>query len=63
MADEANINILHITAVEGLVTMMNDHLGVLTEETVEKANMKLKTMKVLAEWQKTSLHDLRKVYE
>lgn len=62
-SNAANINILHITAVEGLAAMINEHLGALTENITEQHTIKLKAMQNLAEWQAKDLHELRKVYE
>lgn len=63
MNNNANTNIVHIQAIEGLAMQINDHLDALTEDTVEKYNIKLNTMKAMADWQAIALYSLRRAYE
>jgi len=63
MNNNANANIMHVEAIEGLAQQINEHLEASTADTVEQHEIKEQAIKNLAEWQKTDLHDLRRAYE
>ncbi len=62
-SNDANTNISHITAIEGLVTMVNDHLEALTVESTKHHAAKFEAIQALDEWQKVDLRKLRVIYE
>jgi len=63
MNNNANTNLMHVDAVEGLAMQINEHLDALIADTVEQHEIKEQAIKNLAEWQKIDLHDLRRAYE
>ena len=61
--NNANTNIIEITAIYGLLTQINYHLSKLDVGITEQQRLKLEAVDVLKNWQNVQLHALRGVFE
>jgi len=63
MAENQNINVMHITIIEGLTSEINGHIEALTPKTYKLQTVKDALCKGLAEWQANELRKARRAFE
>jgi hypothetical protein len=57
---DGNENIMHVVAIEGLLSQVNDHLGKISDD---KRTVKSKAIEEIDLFQKTTLYELRLLCE
>ena len=60
---ENNTNINHINAIEGLLSQVNDHLYHIEPENPRQHLSKSQAVEEIDLFQKTTLHDMRILFE
>lgn len=63
MSSENNKNIAHINSIEGLLSQVNDHLDDIVPENPEQHTSKSQAIDEIDLFQKTTLFDMRKLFE
>lgn len=62
MADN-NVNIVHVSAVEGLAGQIGEHINQLKEENARQSKAKYEALDILASFETNQILELRRQYE